>query len=65
MHVHVHAHVCVYKAKYRRSGIDYEILMIVNCEFFWKSQSKNRKVSLNIYGTGSTITVVRIAIWLD
>ena len=51
---------------YRRSGFDYEILQIAS--FSEARNQRNRKVSLSIllsYGTGSTIVIIRITIWLD
>ena len=42
--------------------------MIANCEFSEAHNQKNRKVSLTVllsYGTGLTIAIIRIAIWLD
>ena len=53
---------------YRRSGFDCEILMIANCEFSEARNQTNRKVSLSVllsYGTGLTIAIIRIRIWLD
>ena len=53
---------------YHRSGFDCKILINANCEFSGACNQKNRNVSLNLlllYGTGSTIAIIKIAIWLD
>ena len=41
-------HILLPFMAYHRSGFDYEILMIVNCEFSGAHNQKNRKVSLNV-----------------
>ena len=53
---------------YRRLGFDYQILTIANCEFSGACNQKNRKVTFErilLYGTGSTIAIIRITNWLD
>ena len=50
---------------YRRLGFDCEILMIANCEFSEACNQKNHKVSLSVLLSGSTITIIRIAVLLD
>ena len=47
---------------------NYTIYIIILYSHDIVHNQKNRKVSLNLlllYGTGSTITIIRIEIWLD
>ena len=46
--VYTYCILCVKIVTYCRLGFDYEILMIVNCEFSETCNQKNRKVSLSV-----------------